>query len=776
MYRQFEDLFIQATGGFEPFAWQGRLATDDDLPQLIRVPTGAGKTEGASLGWLWRRRFAAAGIREQTPRRLVYCLPMRTLVEQTVERIRAQHERLELAVPVHQLMGGAVASDWIDRPEDDAVLVGTLDQLFSRALMRGYGESRFRWPIDYGLLHTDCLWVLDEVQLFGEALATSSQLEGIRRSFPPGPGPTNTVWMSATVEPDWIETIDNPAPERVLAIDDRDRAGDLAQRLGAKKRLTALEAITSEAVIERHRPGALTLVVLNTVRAARELAAKIRRAKTAKDVEILLVHSRFRPPDRRHITRRLRDALPEAGRIVVATQVVEAGIDLSATTLFTHSAPWASLVQRFGRCNRFGNINDSEVFWAPPDKPLPYDEDEVRAAEETLRALEGSSVGPDDLESVDAPLARPPRKHVLRKRDFLGLFDTAPDLSGLDLDVSRFVRDQDDMTAGFAWRSLAKEGPDDDAPPLARDELCPVAMSDLRDAMKPHDRPAVYRFDHIQERWRPVGERDVRPGDRLLSDVTFGCYTPDGGFDPKQKAIVEPVLLDLPPEDEAMGQDVLAYGRGVWLSLADHTSGVCDELEGLLEACAELTPREQAALRRAARLHDWGKAHPIFQDALRGGGHDVPQHLANQLLAKRVGRGARYRRRGFRHELASMLAYLTDPGADPLVAYLIASHHGRVRLGARAIPGEGVGQEASVLGCRDGDQLPEADLGAGEIRPLSSLSLAALRLGTREGQTYTDNALGLLDDFGPVRLAYLEAIFRTADRRRSAREQEMDDA
>jgi hypothetical protein len=44
---------------------------------------GLGKTAAAILAWLWRRREPPPEVRAQTPRRLVYCLPTRILVEQT---------------------------------------------------------------------------------------------------------------------------------------------------------------------------------------------------------------------------------------------------------------------------------------------------------------------------------------------------------------------------------------------------------------------------------------------------------------------------------------------------------------------------------------------------------------------------------------------------------------------------------------------------------------------------------------------------------------------
>ncbi|MBV5323351.1 CRISPR-associated helicase/endonuclease Cas3, partial [bacterium] len=74
-------------------------------------------------------------------------------------------------------------------------------------------------------------------------------------------------------------------------------------------------------------------------------------------IELRLVHSRFRPAER--ATWRTdflcREACgPEVKRIIVATQVVEAGVDISAVLLITDLAPWSSLVQRFGRCARWG--------------------------------------------------------------------------------------------------------------------------------------------------------------------------------------------------------------------------------------------------------------------------------------------------------------------------------------------------------------------------------------------------------------------------------------
>jgi CRISPR-associated endonuclease/helicase Cas3 len=204
----FTQLFVKGTGR-PPYPFQERLATMTAQRIYLNVPTGAGKTAAAFFAWLWQKRFADDDIRSRTPRRLVYCLPMRVLVEQTRNAVADWLHRLELdgEVAVAVLMGGEEPDRWDLYPERDAVLIGTQDMLLSRALNRGYGMSRYRWPMHFGLINNDCRWVVDEVQLMGSGLASTAQLQAFRERFGTV-GPASTLWMSATFMPEWLRTVD----------------------------------------------------------------------------------------------------------------------------------------------------------------------------------------------------------------------------------------------------------------------------------------------------------------------------------------------------------------------------------------------------------------------------------------------------------------------------------------------------------------------------------------------------------------------------------------
>jgi CRISPR-associated endonuclease/helicase Cas3 len=809
--------------GRDPYPYQVRFATEPTLPHLLRAPTGAGKTATAVLGWLWRWHTKVAN----TPRRLVYCLPMRVLVEQSHREaagwLVALGMRDEVSLPL-PLMGGSDSGDWHLYPEKPAILIGTQDMLLSRALNRGYAATRFHWPIDFGLLNNDCLWVFDEPQLMASGVSTSAQLAGLRHEKTFGVCPS--VWMSATLEPTWLDTVDfrgkfTTAPLELTDADYRDERLD--RRMTAVKTLGKLSAAVSKdmkdvakEVLAAHKDETQTLVVLNTVdraKATYDALQALKKKEKREGLKLLLVHSRFRPHERRH----LNDALQDKGeaaknRIIVATQVVEAGVDISSHTLVTELAPWASVVQRIGRCNRTGDDgtkeNPARVFWInspeiaqyaeakkvekdvekrrkEAEKPsLPYMPDELLPAAEFLNALDGEDVSPKALDefktanNITLPFAH---KHVIRRRDLLDLFDTAPDLSGNDIDVSRFVRSDDpDTDVQVFWRA---EPPRDDwdarerrRQAARREELCNVPIGsfkkDFLDAGK-----TAWRFDHLDDDWREIGKRDagaVVPGQAFWIVADQGGYDAELGWSPSAARLPATLLLPLPDEpgelrpEEAAGSDPNSETPKP-RTIAEHTAGVCTAVDSVLGAVAELlTDGWPDHLRTAARWHDAGKAHEVFREAMDKLNGEPP---AGQHWAKSGGNGRLgYKRKHFRHELASALAALKRE-LPFKVAYLIASHHGKVRLSIRALPGEEPPRDKPdtlfALGVRSGDKLPPLDLGAGSW-PETELDLSPMQLG---GDSWTGRALKLLDELGPFRLAYLEALLRAADQRVSNAEQ-----
>jgi CRISPR-associated endonuclease/helicase Cas3 len=113
--------FFHTATGNAPYAYQQSLTALPCASRLINIPTGLGKTAAVVLAWLWNRVHLMS---DQWPRRLVYCLPMRTLVEQTREEANKWIAALTDASlikgeppKVHILMGGENAIDWDLYPE-----------------------------------------------------------------------------------------------------------------------------------------------------------------------------------------------------------------------------------------------------------------------------------------------------------------------------------------------------------------------------------------------------------------------------------------------------------------------------------------------------------------------------------------------------------------------------------------------------------------------------------------------------------------------------------
>lgn len=926
---RFRTFFGQATGPVSPIPYQERLALDRNLPALLDVPTGLGKTAATILAWLWRRRFAEASVRAETPRRLVYCLPMRVLVEQTfteavkwlarvgllageaqwtelgTDRLPTRRSRLQACsgsrdrgyqpnleigqvgrwaaingdcgqcpIAIHLLLGGEDRTDWALWPERDAILIGTQDMLLSRALNRGYAAGRARWPLEFGLLNNDCLWVFDEIQLMSTGLASSLQLDAWRRSlclrpsrdqFPKETGghlakPCRSLWMSATMAEHWLDSaVDWSTAKRgewkdraKLESDDdaHDRVCDLfaiskpiepcsaklkkprPDKSDVAEKLSDYIESLAKAIRKDRSADGLTLVILNTVERAVALYKALKQGEKTVEPD-LMIHSRFRPIEREKWNLQSHVGQP---RIIISTQVVEAGVDLSAKVLFTELAPWASLVQRFGRCARYPGESGT-IFWMEMDEcwAKPYEATELAAASGQLQDLH--DVGLRSLRDIradqdDQELFPYQPRFVPRDKDLFDLFDTTPDLTGADIDVSRFIRDGEDFDVQVFWRELSgseprkKDWPD-------RDELCPVPFYRFRNAL-----PGLRKAGRIWRRsyrkgWELVDGRDadlIYPGQVYLLEKSCGGYDTVVGWtgDPND------VTFDLPTpvtpaketrqDDEEDAEDLSQFEQNKWLTVSQHTGHACQKLEGILRDC-DLSKSDLRTLRLAARWHDRGKAHPVFQSKIELSDQGR-EKLAGEPAAKAPETAWRRNgsRPGFRHELASALAILetlrqalptheafawpdsldrpvpvpslVDSEHDPLtkelaelspeeldlLVYLIAAHHGKVRMSIRSspddervdVPDPCPEDRRQARGVRDNDklipcQLPSVDLKASLVAPGVTLMLDPMELGLSDkyGPSWRERMQTLLERLGPFRLAYLEGLLRAADCRAS---------
>ncbi|MEM4286765.1 MAG: CRISPR-associated helicase Cas3' [Candidatus Caldarchaeum sp.] len=125
------------------------------------------------------------------------------------------------------------------------------------------------------------------------------------------------------------------------------------------------------------------LIVVNTVENAKKVYSLIGSENTC------LLHGRMTRRDRLQTLEKLRTER----WLLVATQVVEAGVNLSAQLLITEAAPASSLVQRAGRVARRDEDDEGEIVIVKDDSFGPYSKDMVQSTVEKLeKALEEGSV------------------------------------------------------------------------------------------------------------------------------------------------------------------------------------------------------------------------------------------------------------------------------------------------------------------------------------------------------------------------------------------------
>lgn len=433
---------------------------------------------------------------------------------------------------------------------------------------------------------------------------------------------------------------------------DRRRAArrpiELHQRAAGKGAKPLIEQIALNATA-CHAPGTLTLLICNTVKTAQAIFRKLEAHRTRK----ILLTSRFRAGDRRKAEEALRTfearrSASSAGRIegddpgliCVSTQVVEAGLDISAHRLWTEHAPWPSLVQRLGRLNRDGKDDETRaIVWKLPEEKRKHDGedwigpyrksalDQVSSLLKVLAPLSKRATAAQALAGLQAQMPEAFAKALAllpepspRALDVYSLFSTEPDLHGGFTDVSRFVRDADPNADLIVfWRdwqgSVPPAGDALDGPPLDLNcESCPVALWSLQEHLKAtHARAWIW--NDRAGRWNPISGGELKPGMTVMLRGDIGGYSQALGW----TGVASDRLNDLPSPGQGRAlRDDRRAEAGYWSSLASHLADARREAELICDALA-LKCLLRKAVVEAAGHHDLGKTHPGWQGAIPKG-------------------------------------------------------------------------------------------------------------------------------------------------------------
>lgn len=345
----------------QPYPYQIRVA--DALLAgksiVLQAPTGAGKTWAAIAPFLYARH-------QQSPiaDRLIYALPLRALATNLHQSTSA----IGLASAQSSLQIGGDANDPFFEAD---VIFTTIDQLLSSYLLHPVGLPPRLDNMNAGAL-PGALIVIDEVHLLDPATALGTAIEMLDtlKSF------SQFILMTATLSTpaaDWLATCLRAErislnPEEIAA---------LPAQIGRTRSWTYSPETLSAAHILQQNKNQRTIVLTNTVSQAQRIYRDLRTQLPPTQRPLLLLHSRFLPTERKNIESQLSvhfgPNAQESSAILVTTQVIEAGVDISAEQLHTELAPLNSLVQRAGRVARYQHRNQGQVFVYEAASKYPYD-------------------------------------------------------------------------------------------------------------------------------------------------------------------------------------------------------------------------------------------------------------------------------------------------------------------------------------------------------------------------------------------------------------------
>ena len=373
--------------------WQVRLfnclRAGVDIPRGCDIPTGLGKTSVIPI-WLIGLAQQAEEGHVTLPRRLVYIVNRRTVVDQATNVVDGIRERLvepcksewaahrsalnSLAVSLRKLSSGsplvAVSTlrgeladneEWKDDPARASIIVGTVDMVGSKLLFSGYGDGPYKRAHHAGLIGQDTMVIHDESHLtpaFSDLLRGVGEIQVSDHE----PRPIRVMELSATRRSD-------DADDVFQLKDEEQKEPVVVARLDAQKRLM-LHSPKGKQVqqlvdlaLQHNDSQAKVLVYTRSPEDAQRISEGLRK-KLGKGASsrVALLTGTIRGRERDRLvsddpvyTQMLNpDSRPDETVYLVSTSAGEVGIDLDADHMVCDLTTLDSMVQRLGRVNRRG--------------------------------------------------------------------------------------------------------------------------------------------------------------------------------------------------------------------------------------------------------------------------------------------------------------------------------------------------------------------------------------------------------------------------------------
>lgn len=396
-----KELFDQLTGNKEltlyPFQEDVAeyLLNRDNV--FLCAPTGSGKTWAALLPYLWAKKQEITFVD-----RLIYVLPLRTLATilyaETVACCNRAFNVKSLPDERTGLEGEIVITIQTGEQKNDPFFEGdiiftTIDQCLSSYLNCPVSLPQRVGNINAGAL-LGSLVVFDEFHLLELDKAMQTSIEMLERLKPF----SQFVIMTAT-----LTTRSHGLLQDILGGETIRLTCDEVLALPSHKEKQRTyrwikRPLTADDILNQHS-GKRSIVILNTVTKAQKIFIELKERLKDSKTTLFLLHSRFYSEDRKKAEGELKEWFgKEASKtnvILATTQVVEAGIDISADNLHTELAPLNSIIQRAGRCARYEGEHGIGTVWiyelgtnkkGEPDLG-PYRDNEQKALVADTRAV-----------------------------------------------------------------------------------------------------------------------------------------------------------------------------------------------------------------------------------------------------------------------------------------------------------------------------------------------------------------------------------------------------